>query len=222
MEQDGKKRIGVVAADPLRSIGLEAILNEIDGLSAMPLGLEAALADAELAAVVLDGRVAEDKLIDLLMRARRESPRLLVIVLGESVDPVWMQAVIGAGAKGYLSETAAEAEIRMAMSVVLDGSVWAPRKVLARLIESGGVPGKAAAAAGDAVAAKMTPRELEVLDLLMDGRSNRDIAGAMGIDETTVKAHLGRMLRKTGASNRVELSLRAIEERGGRRGDGDR
>jgi len=51
-----------------------------------------------------------------------------------------------------------------------------------------------------------------VLRLLMDGNTNRHIAEAMGIDEVTVKAHLGRMLRKTGASNRVELTLRALEE----------
>jgi DNA-binding NarL/FixJ family response regulator len=58
----------------------------------------------------------------------------------------------------------------------------------------------------------MTPREREVLHLLKEGGSNRDIAAAMGIDEVTVKAHLGRMLRKTGASNRVELTLRALED----------
>jgi DNA-binding NarL/FixJ family response regulator len=46
----------------------------------------------------------------------------------------------------------------------------------------------------------------------MEGGTNRDIALAMGIDEVTVKAHLGRMLRKTRSSNRVELTLRAIEE----------
>jgi len=52
-----------------------------------------------------------------------------------------------------------------------------------------------------------------VLLLLMDGSSNRQIAKAMGIDEVTVKAHLGRMLRKTGSSNRIELTLRAMEEK---------
>jgi DNA-binding CsgD family transcriptional regulator len=105
----------------------------------------------------------------------------------------------------------------MAMEVVLDGSIWAPRKVLARLIDAGSAnaaqAGTAAAAANVAVEASMTPREREVLHLLMDGRSNRDIAGAMGIDEVTVKAHLGRMLRKTRSANRVELTLRAMEER---------
>jgi DNA-binding CsgD family transcriptional regulator len=73
-----------------------------------------------------------------------------------------------------------------------------------------------AALPGDSIEQAMTPRELDVLHLLMDGRNNRDIALAMGIDEVTVKAHLGRMLRKTRSTNRVELTLRAIEERAAR------
>ena len=214
---EARTTIGVIAADPLRSVGLEAILGEIDGLCAQSLRpdeLFGAAQGGRLSALVLDARIAGDDLPELLAKLRREASSLKVIVLGESLDPVRVQAVIGAGAKGYLAETAVESEIRMAMEVVLDGSVWAPRKVLARLIEAGGVTGSGGSQAnGDAIAEKMTPREKEVLALLMDGRTNRDIAAAMGIDETTVKAHLGRMLRKTGATNRVELTLRAMEER---------
>jgi DNA-binding NarL/FixJ family response regulator len=150
------------------------------------------------------------------MRRRRDHPATKVIAMGEMVDPDHVQAIIASGAKGYLAETAGENEIRMCLDVVLDGSVWAPRKVLARLIDAGGVQTGAAPAGqlpNDSVENKMTPRELDVLRLLMDGRSNRDIAAAMGIDEVTVKAHLGRMLRKAGAHNRVELTLRAMEDR---------
>lgn len=213
MENDASVRVGVIAADPLRSIGLEAILGEMAGLKPEVISLDEAVGGRpRLDLLVLDARIAGESLPDVLLRLRREAPTLKTIVLGESLDPVRVQAVIGAGAKGYLVETAGEAEIRMALDVVLDGSVWAPRKVLARLIEAGGVAGSAPAG-GETVSSLMTPREKQVLELLMDGRTNRDIASAMGIDETTVKAHLGRMLRKTGASNRVELTLRALDER---------
>lgn len=214
MNTEETMRVGVIAADPLRSIGLEAILNDICGLKAIPLALESIFSATALAAVVIDARTAGPSLTEILTRLRRELPQVKPIVLGDSLDFDRVQAVIGAGAKGYLTETAGESEIRMAMEVVLDGSVWAPRKVLARLIDAGGVGSPAGAGAGmEPVLSKMTPRERQVLDLLMDGRTNRDIADAMGIDETTVKAHLGRMLRKTGATNRVELTLRAMEER---------
>lgn len=215
MKSDGRARVGIVAADPLRSVGLLAILEDVQGVHASSLTLDEAFLAQNLDAVLVDTRSTGDQLTETILRLRKERPGVKIIAMGEPLDPEHTQAVIGSGAKGYLAETAGEAEIKMAVEIVLDGSVWAPRKVLARLIESGGVPAADAALAGtDTVEQKMTPREREVLKLLMDGRSNRDIAEAMQIDEVTVKAHLGRMLRKTGASNRVELTLRAMEEKG--------
>jgi DNA-binding NarL/FixJ family response regulator len=212
-----RARVGVVAADPLRSIGLLAILEETVGVDAVRLNLAAAGEieglDTGFDALLLDMRAPLDELSDMVGRIRRELPGMKVVVMGAQIDPEYVQAVIGAGANGYLAELAGESEIRMAMDVVLDGSIWAPRKVLARLIDAGGVSFGGSGSVSDSVVGVMTPRELEVLQLLMDGRTNRDIAAAMGIDEVTVKAHLGRMLRKTRSSNRVELTLRAIEER---------
>lgn len=207
-------RIGVVASDPLRLVGMEAILSELPGMTAVPLDLEKLASAGDLAVLMLEAR-ATDAVPEIVAKLRRERPQLRIIVVGEGLDPLVIESVIGAGAKGYLAETASEAEIRMALEVVLDGSVWAPRKVLARLLESTGSTAASTPAAGDRIEDRMTARELEVLQLLKDGRSNRAIAEALGIDEATVKAHLGRMLRKTGAHNRVELTLRAIEERSG-------
>lgn len=209
-------RIGIVASDPLRSVGLLAILESVLQVEAIAVSLEDAFEREDLAAVIVDARSTGDQLIETIRRMRQKRPGVKFIAMGEPLDPEHTQAVIGAGAKGYLAETSGENEIKMAVEIVLDGSVWAPRKVLARLIDAGGVTAVDAPGPADSVEQKMTPREREVLKLLMDGRSNRDIAQAMQIDEVTVKAHLGRMLRKTGASNRVELTLKAMEERGGK------
>ena len=215
MSTQASARIGLVASDPLRLVGMEAILSDLPGMEAVPLELDQIGSTAELAVLMLEARSGGDALQDLITRLRREHPQLRIIVVGEGLDPLLIEQVIGAGAKGYLAETASEAEIRMALEVVLDGSVWAPRKVLAKLLE-GGSSASSAPISGDRIEKRMTAREREVLELLMDGRSNRAIAEALGIDEATVKAHLGRMLRKTGAHNRVELTLRAIEERSAR------
>jgi DNA-binding NarL/FixJ family response regulator len=192
---------------------MEAILADLPGMEAVPLELEQLGTADDIAVLILEARSGGDALHDLVGKLRREHPQLRIVVVGEGLDPQVIEQVIGAGAKGYLAETASEAEIRMALEVVLDGSVWAPRKVLAKLIEGGSPTASAASASGNPIEKRMTAREREVLEHLMDGRSNRAIAEALGIDEATVKAHLGRMLRKTGAHNRVELTLRAIEER---------
>jgi len=214
MKSDSRLRVGVVAGDPLRQLGLETILQESAGLKAVGMELEEVAGDKKLAALLVDVRSCGGALTEIIARLRADRPELRVVVVGESLDHDLIQAVIGAGAKGFLTETSDEREISMAMAVVLDGSVWAPRKVLARLIDASGNGGASHAGTGEAIAEKMTPREQKVLELLMDGGSNRQIAKSMGIDEVTVKAHLGRMLRKTGSSNRIELTLRAMEERG--------
>ncbi|HZQ42705.1 MAG TPA: response regulator transcription factor [Acidobacteriaceae bacterium] len=213
MTNPASARIGLVASDPLRLVGMEAILSDLPGMEAVPLELDQIGSAPDVAVLILEARSGGDALQDLVAKLRREHPQLRIVVVGEGLDPLVIEQVIGAGAKGYLAETASEAEIRMALEVVLDGSVWAPRKVLAKLIEGGSTTASAASVGGDRIEKRMTAREREVLELLMDGRSNRAIAEALGIDEATVKAHLGRMLRKTGAHNRVELTLRAIEER---------
>lgn len=211
MKSSSVAQLGIVAADPLRSVGLLAILEDIPNLSAQAMDWDTAFENDELAAMLIDVRLSVSDLIETIHRLRRERPERKIIAMGVALAANHVQAVIGAGAKGYLAETASEAEIRMAVEVVLDGSVWAPRKVLAQLIDAGGVQSIAA----DSIAKKMTPRESEVLHLLMEGKSNRDIADSLKIDEVTVKAHLGRMLRKTGASNRVELTLRSLDELSG-------
>jgi DNA-binding NarL/FixJ family response regulator len=213
MTNPASARIGLVASDPLRLVGMEAILSDLPGMEAVPLELDQLGSAPDIAVLILEARSGGEGLQELVAKLRREYPQLRIVVVGEGLDPLIIEQVIGAGAKGYLAETASEAEIRMALEVVLDGSVWAPRKVLAKLIEGGSSTASTASASGDRIEKRMTAREREVLEHLMDGRSNRAIAEALGIDEATVKAHLGRMLRKTGAHNRVELTLRAIEER---------
>ena len=213
MTSEARARIGLVASDPLRLVGMEAILSDLPGMEAVPLELDQIGSTPGLAVLILEARSGGDTLTELIAKLRREHPQLRIVVVGEGLEPILIEQVIGAGAKGYLAETASEAEIRMALEVVLDGSVWAPRKVLAKLIEGGSPSASSSGAGADSIVKRMTAREREVLEHLMDGRSNRAIAEALGIDEATVKAHLGRMLRKTGAHNRVELTLRAIEER---------
>jgi DNA-binding NarL/FixJ family response regulator len=209
MSTHERSRIGVVVADALRRLGLTTILQEV-GLNAVELELQAVAADKELVALLIDVHSCGTALADVIARLRIERSELKIVVVGNSLDPEFIQAMIGAGARGYLTETSSEQEIRMAMDVVLDGSVWAPRKILASLLDKPGLIG--AGSTSEGIAEKMTPREQDVLRQLMDGGSNRQIAQAMGIDEVTVKAHLGRMLRKTGSTNRIELTLRAMEE----------
>jgi DNA-binding NarL/FixJ family response regulator len=94
-----------------------------------------------------------------------------------------------------------------AIRTVLDGSVWAPRHILAILVERASATGKWPPSTSDK---QITVREKEVLELLVTGRSNKEIAFPLGIEERTVKAHVSHLLRKLGVSNRIMLSTQAV------------
>jgi DNA-binding NarL/FixJ family response regulator len=197
-------RLGMITTDPLRVLGLQAIFSDNSGAEIIPLTVPGALDSSGVSLILIDG-TCTDHLFELLGTFQRTRPHLRLIVLGLEDDHDHIQRVIGAGAKGYLTHTASESEIRLAIEIVQDGSVWAPRRVLVRLLES------AASEANNAGAGpKFTEREAQVLRLLVAGRANREIAGILGIDVNTVKAYVGRLMRKVGVENRIALTVQAV------------
>ena len=205
----GPLKLGLVATDPLRILGLQTIFAEDETKGApveiIPLSVPGAL-DASGVSLILIDAACTDHIFELLATFRRTRPHLRLIVLGLEEDHEYIQRIIGAGAKGYLAHTAKESEIRLAIEVVQDGSAWAPRKVLARLLEVS----SEATRRDDAKEPKFTDRERQVLRLLVEGHPNRVIAEELGIDLITVKAHVGRLMRKVGVDNRIALSVQAV------------
>ena len=206
----GALRVGLVAADPLRVLGLQTIFPDGGSVEIVPLSVPGAL-DASGVSLILIDSACTEHIFELLDTFRRTRPRFRLIVLGLDESHEHIQRIIGAGAKGYLAHSAKESEIRMAIEVVQDGSVWAPRKVLARLLESTSVEAKATTKSANEP--KFTKRELEVLRLLAAGHPNPAIGRALGIDVNTVKKHVGNLMRKVGVDNRIALSVRVVNEK---------
>jgi len=115
--------------------------------------------------------------------------------------------VCDAGAKGFLAETASENEVVMAIEVVQEGSIWAPRKIMSQLLEN---PAPAKSHVAGTQYGHFTGRERQVLQLLIAGRSNREAAKALGIEERTIKAHVASLMRKVGVQNRIALTVHAL------------
>lgn len=203
---DGRLRVGVIATDPLRVLGLQSIFSE-GPAELIPLSVPGALDSSGVSLILIDA-ACTDHLFELLATFQRTRPHLRLIVIGIQEDHDYIQRVIGAGAKGYLTHTAKENEIRLAIEIVQDNSVWAPRKVLARLLESS--PPEPANVASGNTPPKFTEREGQVLRLLIAGSPNREIARALGIDAVTVKAHVGRIMRKVGVENRIALTVATL------------
>lgn len=202
--------VGILASDPLRSIGLQSILE--DGLKLRTVILPAVSRSRACKpnVVIVDEKLnGEPGLSDPLCKVFLESPGVAVILLAQGEYTAIAHKALAAGARGALPENAQIAEIRACVRAVLRGGTWVAPEQDANRTQ----PQTARANSPPSLAKRLTPREREVMQWLKQGRSNREIAATMGIDEATVKAHLGRMLRKAAATNRVELTLRALAER---------
>jgi DNA-binding NarL/FixJ family response regulator len=107
----------------------------------------------------------------------------------------------------YGDAAASPADFVQAIRIVSRASVWVPRRVLSMFVERiSNAPRRIFPT--DQVT--VTDREKEVLKMLEEGRSNKEIGTPLGIAERTVKAHVAKLMRKVGVENRVALTLHAI------------
>jgi DNA-binding NarL/FixJ family response regulator len=151
---------------------------------------------------------------------RNARPQVRLIVIGPDEDDELVLKAIVAGARAYLGRSSGPKAVRKAIEVVTAGSIWAPRYLLSRLIDRLLQSPHPAPATPKP---QLTPREKQVLKLILNAQSTREIARQLGIEQRTVKAYVAKLMRKAGVDNRVKLSTSALSqlvlgEEGTRRG----
>jgi len=199
-------RIAVVESDPLRFVGFRALFDSETDFELISASLPDLTILQNIDLILLGNRSGQN-LFDLMASLKASRPDLRIIVTGSGMDEETILKAIAAGAKGYVDEAASAAEFVQAIRVVNQGSVWAPRRVLSMFIERvSSSPGRIFPAGR----VSFTDREKEVLEMLVAGRSNKEIGAALGIEERTVKAHVAKLMRKVGVQNRIALSVHAI------------
>ncbi|HVT96894.1 MAG TPA: response regulator transcription factor [Acidobacteriaceae bacterium] len=200
-----KAKVGLLDFEPLRIAGLREIFAEQPDFQVIATDWASAFRDSALDLVVV---VLRDQAFSLalLARLRTRHPGLKVLVIGTGSEPEKILEAIGAGAKGWLEETASPEQVMHAACAILDGSIWAPRQVLATFVDRA-LEGSAARRRRSSP--RFTEREEEVLQQLVLARSNREIAQALSIREQTVKSYVARLMRKVGVGNRIALSVQA-------------
>ena len=210
-----RQRLRLVASNPMRIAGLQGVYGDPCGIELIPVSLSEALClnlehDRTQPPVILVDAGSTAPLFEVLSRFRESCPRSQILVIGAEADDTYIECVISAGARGFIPATAPPEEFRQALENVVDGSIWAPRKVLSRLVGRR-VSDRNTGATDGTAGVPLTPREGEVLKLLLNGQGNREIGAHLGIDANTVKSHLGRIMRKAGVMNRIELTRFALQ-----------
>jgi DNA-binding NarL/FixJ family response regulator len=199
-------RIAVVGSDPLQVVGFRAVFHserDFELICSSPSGAET---QHNIDLVLLGDRPGQN-LFDVMATLKKTRPNVRIIVVGSAMDDEAILNAITFGAKGYVDAAALPADFVQAIRTVSEGSVWITRHVLSMFMErvnsSPGHPFQAERVS-------FTGREKEVLELLVGGRSNKEIGAALGIEERTVKAHISKLMQKNGVKNRLALSVHAV------------
>jgi DNA-binding NarL/FixJ family response regulator len=147
-------------------------------------------------------RPAIEALVAAIQARRAQAPLLFV---AETFDKGSAFGLLHLGAKGLLSYAEARNQLPRALKAVAKGGFWVPRALLSSFVDSilhAGPKGRRSN-----WSARLSPREIQVLDLLLDNLSNKEIASKMKIAERTVKFHVSNVLKKFGIHRRADLIL---------------
>lgn len=175
------------AAEVLEAGDLAGLLR-----AAQHVGADFAIVDLQMPG--MDGVIG-------LRQLREAAPTLPVVVASGQEDAATIRAVLAAGAMGFIPKSERPEVLLGALRLVRSGGTYVPP----RLLES--PPG----AAAPVRASDFTPRQLDVLRLLMRGEPNKVIARRLDLTEGTVKIHIAAILRTLQARNRTEAVVRARE-----------
>lgn len=147
---------------------------------------------------VIDLGLPDGNGLDLLAELREAGWGRLV-VLSAADDPYSVRAAFVAGAQGYLLKSASPSVVADGVRQVLDGGVYADPSVASLL--AAGLRGNRT----DSGVSDLSAREVEVLRLVADGKSNKEIGEVLSLSALTVKSHLARIARKLGTGDRAEM-----------------
>lgn len=168
---------------------------------------ESALEAGGIDIALLDVRMPEVGGIELLKVVKARWPEVPVIMLTSFDHAKYARAALAEGAAGYMLKDSSPSDLQQAIEVAMSGGGNVlSSQVIQNLFDDLQAPAPAA----PPQASHLTNRELQILDLLVEGKSNRDVAGQLFLSEKTVKAHLAAVFRKLGVSNRTQAAMAAL------------
>jgi len=143
--------------------------------------------------VLMDLRMPEGGGLDALKRIRESHPRARILILSSFGSEEEIYQSLRAGARGYILKNADSEELLAAIRQVHAGRTWIP-------------PGVAALYSDRAQRPELTQREMEILQCIFEGLTNKEIAYRLSVAENTVKNHINNVMTKLGAKDRTQAA----------------
>jgi DNA-binding NarL/FixJ family response regulator len=153
------------------------------------------------------------KALELLRAIKAEWADVPVIMLSTYENAPYVKRALSDGASGYLLKDATPEDLSQAINVAMSGSgnVLSPRVIQNLFDEQLAGSDRTGGSGSRRNEHSLTQRETDILELLSEGRSNRDIAQRLYLSEKTVKAHLAAVFRKLGVTNRTQAAMMAVQ-----------
>jgi DNA-binding NarL/FixJ family response regulator len=202
MTDQARIRVFSVDDHPLLSEGITALVNsqpDMQLVAQASTGGEAIekFRKHQPDVTLMDLRLPDMSGIDTMIAIRTEFPEARIIMLTTFEGDVDIQRSLEAGARGYVLKSMPPKDLVAAIRQVYAGKKLIPTEVAAQLAEHLGEE-------------DLTPREMDVLKLVVGGNRNRDIGERLFISEETVKVHIKHIMEKLGASDRTQAVAIAL------------
>jgi DNA-binding NarL/FixJ family response regulator len=209
-----RKKILVVDDHPLVRERVAELINQEPDLLVCGEAEDAHQALAAVAALRPDIAIVDITLkdtygIELIKDIKNQFPRLPVLVLSMHEETLYAERALRAGARGYLNKQEATKKIIPAIRQVLGGQVYVSEKMASTLLQR--VAGIRSLEPGGSPLDALSDRELEVFQLLGDGKPVREIARSLHISVKTVEAHREHIKQKLNLKSSAELIRYAVE-----------
>jgi DNA-binding NarL/FixJ family response regulator len=137
----------------------------------------------------------------------RTSPKTAIIVFTMYNNPVYVYEAMHAGASGYVLKSASKEDLLRAIRAVKQGAGFLQAEVTKPLLRRLVLDARA-----EAERSNLTLREIQILEFLTEGKSNKEIANFLSISDETVKTHLKRLYEKLGAADRAQAVAIALRQ----------
>ncbi len=143
------------------------------------------------------------------------NPELRIVVLGHGMDDIFIRRMLNAGAHGFIDSRTGPQLLGTAIAEVHAGGYWLGRDALRYLVRSVSemdhLVEQSIADKIEHMKDRLTQRETDVLQRVLEGMSTREIAADLGLSEQSIKLHLGHLFRKFEVNNRSQLILMAFK-----------
>ena len=163
----------------------------------------------DLDLILLDLGLPDISDINALEKIRKMQPSTPVVVISSNDDSSKVEQMLKIGAQGYIPKSTSAELLINSLKLVLSGGIYIPPEILSRQSTSSTNPYPKTVDTSDA---PLTPRQLNVLQKLAHGNSNKEIGQLLNMAESTVRVHMAAILKELGVSNRTRAVHIALQK----------